>query len=205
MNDRCRGNDIFNCNTDHPSMANQKMVKVDEKVAGSSWIWIAIVWIVFCSAFFAIAFSSNTNQQLFEELCYCHNVMIWTLKATVYVSTYSISIQKNRQLIEQFTLKSDQHNLNERFVMWSNINTTRWLIPINIFHCAISVALILSINIGRLIFHSVSDGYVIYITAFMNVYAFEVMAHPMVTIRLLVAVMTNNCSLRAHEYQKDFF
>jgi len=86
--------------------------------------------------------------------------------------------------LNDFTLNTARHSLNERFLMWTNVSASKWLVRVSLIHAFFALVIFSFINMGvhayRLIFNT---AYVEYITFYLNLFCVETLLHPVICIK----------------------
>uniref|UniRef100_A0A915INE4 G-protein coupled receptors family 1 profile domain-containing protein n=1 Tax=Romanomermis culicivorax TaxID=13658 RepID=A0A915INE4_ROMCU len=85
-------------------------------------------------------------------VCFCVLSKIWsdnyvklfaiflTILPLITVSIYCIVYYRNRSILSKFVIKVISRNLTERFIQWSNVKVSGWLIPVTVISLMISVS-----------------------------------------------------------------
>lgn len=82
-----------------------------------------------------------------------------------------------------FVLNQAKQNLQQRFTVWSNIRTTKWLLPVTVFHSIVSAIGLTMTNVGRLYFNrGFTPDYLVFIATCYFVFSVEVSVNPFVTV-----------------------
>jgi len=120
------------------------------------------------------------------------------ISCAIYIVVYFL----NKSLLISFVLNQALQTLQQRFMIWSNMRTTKWLGLITALDFLFnSFALVLS-NIGRIYFRNgLTSSYVVFMAIFYNLFALEALLFPFVTIRWEVF----NCKLNYLQKIAQFY
>uniref|UniRef100_A0A915KHY9 Gustatory receptor n=1 Tax=Romanomermis culicivorax TaxID=13658 RepID=A0A915KHY9_ROMCU len=108
--------------------------------------------------------------------------LMLALQASTCAAYFLISWQNKRHL-NAFTLTSKSHDLSARFALWANVNATRWMIPVSVFHCVFQALINASAASFREYFKGFSTFYLSYLSILFCALAFEAVSHPLLCIR----------------------
>lgn len=124
-----------------------------------------------------------------KKMCYCYypmllqsgvanNVIIIGTQTTNMI-IYFIVYWKNKKLLFEFTLNAARHNLSERFIMWSNVKTTKMLIPASISHAVTYDIVLMSMQVVKAIFPDITNDMSLCVSIFTIILlCLDTLLHP---------------------------
>uniref|UniRef100_A0A915KCE0 Post-GPI attachment to proteins factor 2 n=1 Tax=Romanomermis culicivorax TaxID=13658 RepID=A0A915KCE0_ROMCU len=154
------------------------------------------IWLTPAVAYFVYTFYDASNLEKLS--CYCQaSTAIPNTFIYQFVSYFVISVQittcfiyaavyhLNRKHFDDFGGggRSDQ-GLSTRYNVWSNIQATKWLLPVAIFHSILSASIIfMSIMNNALKFMSSPVDFLQFSWAVYLLFSFDRFMHPILAVR----------------------
>uniref|UniRef100_A0A915LB85 G-protein coupled receptors family 1 profile domain-containing protein n=1 Tax=Romanomermis culicivorax TaxID=13658 RepID=A0A915LB85_ROMCU len=158
-------------------------------------ICIFISWLVASSTYVGLLMS-NPSFSIDKPVCYCYINNLWPKSGLTYHSPAMIVVQiftcvfygvvfvKNHNRLLDFGLNRARQTLTQRFSIWANIRTTKWLTPVTLFHSSVTSLVLVMVNVGRSYFpNGITASYMTYLNLCFLIYAMENALVPVLTMR----------------------
>uniref|UniRef100_A0A915JSS1 Uncharacterized protein n=1 Tax=Romanomermis culicivorax TaxID=13658 RepID=A0A915JSS1_ROMCU len=115
------------------------------------------------------------------------SIIIQIVSCSLYALIYFV----NKRYLTDFGLNTARHSLSERFVTWSNVKTSMWLLPVSFMHSLTFTAAMILVNVAMVGYLSsgtgtqvqFNTGYVNFVSLYMAWFALESLIHPILCVK----------------------